>query len=191
MSQGSGWLKVTHRSLYLQPTTFWCLGISSDTHGFGVGANCQKSFSFPKQLGGQEAAALKCVWVSFLPRGDSCTYPQKSSGKFFCFLRHSRQAERDVWLEKEWNSATERFSPSPVWAIPQPRPDIFSDTKHWCEINRRPDLKDTSIVSSRHMHFTWTLPSHTSQITALLLKASFGIISKEHPVSLAVALLLQ
>lgn len=153
MSQRSGRLKVTHGFLYLQPTTFWCLGISSDTHVFGVGASCQKSFSFPKQLGGQEAAALKCVWTPFVRWGDSCTYPQKSSGRFFCFLRHSRQAERDVWLEKKWNSAAERFSISPVWAIPQLLPDIFSDTKHWCEINRRLDLKDTWIVSSRYIAF--------------------------------------
>jgi hypothetical protein len=58
----------------LQPTALCCLGISSDTHWFGLGACCQKSFSFSRQLGGQEPAVSKCVWTSPLHRGDSCTY---------------------------------------------------------------------------------------------------------------------
>lgn len=82
----SQWLKSTRGFLLLLPAKFQRQGVSLDTYCFGVGTCCLWSFPFSTQLGGQQPAALKCVWISSLQLKDSCAYLQKDSGRLFCVL---------------------------------------------------------------------------------------------------------
>lgn len=90
------------------------------------------------QAAGRATARCSEMCLNLIPstRRQLCLSIERLWKIVLCFIRHSRQAERDFWFEKRLNSGAELLNISPLWKIFQPL--IFPKIQRFLsEINRR------------------------------------------------------